>query len=79
MNMEIQLLLFGQLIDITGISALEISDVKNTDELSLRLGERFLKISGVKYAIAVNKVIIQENTSLNDKDVVALLPPFSGG
>jgi molybdopterin synthase sulfur carrier subunit len=79
MNMEIQLLLFGQLIDIAGISALEISDVNNTDELTLKLGKRFLKMSEVKYAIAVNKVIIQENTPLNDKDIVALLPPFSGG
>lgn len=79
MNMKIQLLLFGQLIDVAGISVLEISDVRNTDELTLKLGERFLKMSEVKYAIAVNKVVIQENTPLNDKDVVALLPPFSGG
>jgi sulfur-carrier protein len=36
-------------------------------------------VTGIKYSIAVNKQVIQNNTTLNPDDTVALLPPFSGG
>jgi molybdopterin converting factor small subunit len=36
-------------------------------------------MSGVKYIIAVDKKVIQENTVISETSNVALLPPFSGG
>ncbi len=77
--MEINLLVFGQLADITGKTELRISDVKNTDELNKKLAEQYPKWPAIKYRLAVNKKIVQDNTLLNDNDMVALLPPFSGG
>ena len=71
--------LFGQLTDITGSNCINIDDAANTDELLQKLIIKFPALSGCKYAIAVNKKIIQTTTSLKDDMEVALLPPFSGG
>ena len=77
--MEINLLSFGQVADITGNPGLKISDVKNTNELNIFLVKNWPQLQSIKYSIAVNKKIIQENTQLHHEDTVAILPPFSGG
>ncbi len=77
--MEIRIIVFGQLTDIIGKTELAFSDVNNTDELKQKLSNKFPELSKIKYAIAVNKIVAQKNTVLIEKDLVALLPPFSGG
>jgi sulfur-carrier protein len=77
--MEINLLAFGQIVEITGKSAWKISEVKDTNSLIKKLEEEFPSLVKMKYSIAVNKKAIQENTTINDGDAIALLPPFSGG
>ena len=77
--MEINLLSFGQVVDITGKEALKIPDVKNTNELNEFLNKTWPQLESIKYSIAVNKIIIRENTPLQHEDTVAILPPFSGG
>ncbi|MEO8116050.1 MAG: MoaD/ThiS family protein [Bacteroidota bacterium] len=77
--MEINLLSFGQVADITGKDALKISDVINTNELEQFLVKAWPQLQSIKYSIAVNKKIIRENTQLHHEDTVAILPPFSGG
>ena len=77
--MEINLLSFGQIADITGKSAWKMVGVKDTNELIKNLEEQFPALSTIRYSIAVNKKLIQENTVFNEKDTIALLPPFSGG
>lgn len=77
--MEINLLSFGQIVDITGKDSLKIPDVKNTNELKNFLSKAWPQLQSIKYSIAVNKKTIRENTQLHDQDTVAILPPFSGG
>ncbi|HET7118403.1 MAG TPA: MoaD/ThiS family protein [Hanamia sp.] len=77
--MEINLLSFGQAADITGKDTLRIPDVKNTNQLNQFLAEAWPQLQSIKYSIAVNKKMIQENTALHNDDTVAILPPFSGG
>ena len=77
--MEINLLVFGQLADITGRNSCKIADVPTTDDLLQKMITDFPALKSVSYSIAVNKVIIRENTLLADNDTVAILPPFSGG
>lgn len=69
---------FGQLAEITGAAELQL---QATDLVSLReaLINRFPELKERKFAIAVNKQLITENKSFKENDVVALLPPFSGG
>lgn len=77
--MEINLLAFGQIAEITGKSAWKISGVKDTNSLIKNLEEEFPALVKMKYSIAVNKKVIQENTTIYENDTIALLPPFSGG
>jgi sulfur-carrier protein len=76
---KITLLSFGQLTDITGQSTWQMEDINDTDQLQKILIEKHPALANSKYLIAVNMEIIRENVALNPGDVVALLPPFSGG
>jgi molybdopterin converting factor small subunit len=76
---EVNVLIFGQIADITGSTNLAIDDIKDTDQLVQQLTNSYPGLAGAKYAIAVDKKIIKENTTLNASNTVALLPPFSGG
>lgn len=76
--MKTKVLLFGQLAEAAA-SEMEISDVKDTDQLVQEINKRFPVLSGMRYRIAVNKNLITENTTLTNTATVALLPAFSGG
>ena len=53
--------------------------IKDTNTLIEKLEEQFPALVKTNYSIAVNKKVIQENTTINENDTIALLPPFSGG
>jgi molybdopterin converting factor small subunit len=72
-------MIFGQIVDITGTDKLTIEDVSDTNELINKLHLQYPSLINSKYAVAVDKKIIQHNTSVSSNNTVALLPPFSGG
>ena len=76
--MSIHITLFGQLSDIAGKSIF-VNDVADTDSLINALHKTYPALAKAKYVIAVNNDVITSNTLLNKNNVVALLPPFSGG
>jgi molybdopterin synthase sulfur carrier subunit len=73
------ILLFGQLAEITGCSHLRVEGMEDTSSLIEEINRRYPAFATAKYMVAVNKKVISENTRLNNDSVVALLPPFSGG
>ncbi len=77
--MEITVKLFGQIADIVGNTSLKIDDVADTIALTKKMQVMFPALSGLEYAVAVNKKIIQGNTTLQHDAEIAILPPFSGG
>jgi molybdopterin synthase sulfur carrier subunit len=77
--MDLQVMVFGQLTDITGSGMIGVQDVTDTNSLIAALKEKFPKLAGTKFAIAVDKKVIRENTVLNPASTVVLMPPFSGG
>jgi molybdopterin converting factor small subunit len=77
--MKINILLFGQLVDITGTDKMMRENMIDTDALVNSLHQTYPALSQSKYLIAVDKKIIEINTLLTDHCTVALLPPFSGG
>lgn len=77
--MEIKILVFGQIADITGAGSITLSGVKDTDELKQRLIQQFPDLLPLEYSIAINKKIVRDNSILQSTDTIALLPPFSGG
>ncbi len=75
--MNIKVIAFGQIAEITGKELmLQTTDL---DSLKLNLIKKFPELSGKKIAFAVNKKLVQNNMILNENDVVALMPPYSGG
>lgn len=77
--MEIQVMVFGQLTDITGSGMIGVQDVTDTNSLVETLHANYPKLVDAKFAIAVDKKLIRENTSINQASTVVLMPPFSGG
>ncbi len=43
------------------------------------LFERYPQINNKKFQVAVNEEFVQESSVITDQDVVALIPPVSGG
>jgi molybdopterin synthase sulfur carrier subunit len=78
-NSKLTLLAFGQLTDITGQSTWEMEDISDTDQLKTMLVEKYPALAQSKYLVAVNMEVVRGNVILKPGDVVALLPPFSGG
>ena len=73
------MLIFGQLTDITKSSNITVPEVSDTDALRTVLLEKYPELARVKFALAVDKQVVTENTLLHSGAAVALLPPFSGG
>ncbi|HEY1009004.1 MAG: MoaD/ThiS family protein [Daejeonella sp.] len=77
--MQVKVLIFGQLTDITGLSELLVTDVSTSNELIESLTGKYPELATAKYVVALDKKVISQETQLPDNSTVALLPPFSGG
>ncbi|MEO6729588.1 MAG: MoaD/ThiS family protein [Ferruginibacter sp.] len=77
--MKVNIILFGQLTDITGTDTFTVEGVDDTTGLTNKLQDDYPALSNSKYIIAIDKKVIAENTVLTENCTVALLPPFSGG
>lgn len=80
--MKITTLFFGITADLIGETVL-IMALENTmtvGALKLVLKERFTQLKNINsYAIAVNEVYAEDDFILKESDVVAIIPPVSGG
>jgi molybdopterin synthase sulfur carrier subunit len=77
--MEISVLFFGVLAEVTGTSFKHYRNVKSYGDLRLRVEDDYPEIVHYNYRIAVNNEIVNNDPSLNDGDEIAFMPPFSGG
>ncbi len=80
--MEIRLMSYGALTDITGCDVVGIvipRDVISVAELMLLLIERYPDLEKKTFRIAVNERFVAGEFAVNVGDNVALMPPFSGG
>ena len=80
--MKLTILLFGISTDLVGSSSLEFvlpsnSSVGDFKELLQKKYSNLTQLNS--YAIAVNESYADNNTLLNENDVVAIIPPVSGG
>lgn len=73
----VKIMSFGRLKEILGPDF--EAEAENTDELLNQLIKKFPQLKDLKLRIAVNQKIISENTELQNNDVAALMPPYSGG
>lgn len=80
--MEITVKYFGIIADIIQKKeeVLFVEEIEVTAKSIQKILEiKYSKILVINYSIAVNKKFLQNNILLKNNDIVALLPPFSGG
>jgi molybdopterin synthase sulfur carrier subunit len=76
-----QLLFFGSVQEGLKMSSMELAvDAANLGELKQYLEERYTLLQQQPYTFAVNEVLTRDlKYVIRQEDVIALLPPFSGG
>ncbi len=80
--MKINTLFFGITTDLVGASKLQIDVEENTliKDFKLILLETYAQLENIhSYAIAVNEEYATDDIVLKENDVVAIIPPVSGG
>lgn len=77
--MEIEVISFGKIAEFIPQQKISIVNISDTDELRAYLEKKFPDLAGTKYKLALNKNVVQVKTEINNNDVVAIMPPFSGG
>jgi molybdopterin converting factor small subunit len=77
--MQVKVLFFGVLAEVTCTNCKHYSEVKTIGDLKLRIQDDYPEIVHYNYRISLNNEIINKEPYLNDGDEVALMPPFAGG
>ncbi len=80
--MEVEILLFGILRDVVGKNSLEkeLTEGMTLNDLREELAEVYSQLNQYKnYSIAVNEAYAESDYIIKQHDVVALIPPVSGG
>lgn len=75
--MKVKVLTFGSLTEI--LDKEFRAEARDTEGLIDLLVATHAALNGRKFLVAVNNSIVRENTAFNENDVVALMPPYSGG
>ncbi|HKJ06409.1 MAG TPA: molybdopterin converting factor subunit 1 [Flavobacteriaceae bacterium] len=80
--MNIEILFFGITADFVGKSKLEIKIPKNSTVADFKelIVTDYPNLKNInEFAIAVNEDYAEDSVKLNPNDVVAIIPPVSGG
>ena len=80
--MQIKLKYFGLVADQTKKKGEVIFFEGNSVtllEVQMRLHETYPELTTTAFSFAINQMLIQGNSTVNNLDEIALLPPFAGG
>jgi len=79
--MKINLLLFGVFTDIFGNNKIELSMPNNTSVGDLKdyIIKKYPKTNNLNFAVAINENYATNDDIIYENQVVALIPPVSGG
>ena len=77
--MKLKILFFGILAEVVGSDSIIIDSQPDLDHLTALVLDRFPDLKNYRYRVSVNRVLVDDNSSLNEGDEVAFLPPFAGG
>jgi sulfur-carrier protein len=77
--MEVKVLFFGVLAEVSGTSFKHYNNVKSIGDLKLRIQDEFPEIVHYNFRISINSELTDNDLMLKSGDEVALMPPFAGG
>jgi len=78
MTAAVTVLFFGAAREITGTDTDDYT-ADDTAELRSRILERYPGLGQITFRLALNRVLLKEDTGLKMNDIIAILPPFEGG
>jgi sulfur-carrier protein len=78
-QMEINVLFFGVLAEVTGTHRKHYRGISSYGDLTHRIEDDFPEIVHYNFRIAVNNKIVNDDPLLREGDELAYLPPFAGG
>jgi len=78
-TMQVKVLFFGVLAEVTGTGSKLYNDVRSLGELKKNINADFPEVENYNFRISVNNEIINDHPELKDNDEVAFMPPFAGG
>ena len=79
MTDRIRLKAFGMLAEKIGTDSLEIENPGSSEVLRRQLLQQFPALQSLTFQMAVDRKLIQAETTISAGQEIALLPPFSGG
>ena len=71
--MQVKVLFFGVLEEVTGTNCKYIRDVRSISDLKLGIQDDFPELVHYDYSISLNNVLKDNDPLLNDGDVVAFM------
>jgi sulfur-carrier protein len=77
--MQVNVLFFGVLAEVTGTQFKSYRDVNSISDLKLRIQDDFPEVTHYSYRISLNNTLIDNDPLLKDGDEIAFMPPFAGG
>jgi len=77
--MEINVLFFGVLAELTKTRFKQYHDITSFNDLRFRIQDEFPEIVHYSYRIALNNELITNDPVLKSGDEIAFMPPFAGG
>ena len=76
---RMEILVFGALTDLIGTDRLVLDAPRDTEEMKQYLLEQYPGLGQMQYFLALNKIMVTDKQVLQETDVLALMPAFSGG
>ena len=77
--MKVKVLFFGILKETTGRQEMTLKGINDSDTLQKHLVSIMPVLKNYTFRLAVNQEFIDSNCTLNEGDIVAVMPPFAGG
>ncbi|WP_316824087.1 MoaD/ThiS family protein [Pedobacter miscanthi] len=77
--MEIEIISFGQIAELINNQKIDTTGITDTETFKQHIENQFPALKSMKYKLALNKNIVQENTEIPNQATIAIMPPFSGG
>jgi molybdopterin synthase sulfur carrier subunit len=77
--MEVKVLFFGVLSEVSGSAVKHYQDVSSVSDLKRKIQDDLPELTHYSFRISVNSLITDEDLLLKTGDQIALLPPFAGG
>jgi sulfur-carrier protein len=77
--MKVKILFFGMLSEVAGKQEMILNDIGDSETLQNHLTTLIPDLKDYTFRMAINQEFIDNNHTLKDGDVVAMMPPFAGG